>query len=205
MVGWTWRGSGTCGWWCSLGVFHPEFFFATAFFLRQIERLPLQEGTRALDMGTGSGAIAVVLAERGAAVTAVDLNPAAVRCARINAMIHDLEGRMQVLEGDLFEPLGRARFDLIAFNPPFYDRPARDMADRAWAGGAGHQTLRRFLGLAPAHLLPGGRILIGASTEAPYTAWLRHAPGYHVHLIGQQELVGERLFLFSLQPDGTGG
>jgi len=186
------------------GVFHPEFFFATAFFLRQIERLPLPDGARALDMGTGSGAIGVVLAERGAIVTAVDLNPAAVHCARINAMIHDLEGRMHVLDGDLFEPLAGARFDLIAFNPPFYDRPACDMADRAWAGGANHQTLRRFLALAPAHLLPGGRILIGASTEAPYTAWLRHAPGYHVQLVGQQELVGERLFLFSLQPDGTG-
>lgn len=186
-------------------VFHPEFFFATAFFLRQIERLQLPDGARALDMGTGSGAIAVVLAKRGAIVTAVDLNPAAARCAQINAMIHDVEGRMQVLEGDLFEPLAGARFELIAFNPPFYDRPARDMTDRAWAGGTDQQTLRRFLALAPSHLLPGGRILIGASTEAPYTAWLRHAPGYHVRLIGQQELVGERLFLFSLQPYGTGG
>ena len=187
------------------GVFHPEFFFATTFFLRQIERLPLPDEARALDMGTGSGAIAVVLAERGAAVTAVDLNPAAVRCARINAMLHDVEGRMHVLEGDLFEPLAGARFDLIAFNPPFYDRPARDMADRAWAGGTDHQTLRRFLALAPAHLLPGGRILIGASTEAPYTAWIRHAPGYDVQLVGERELVGERLFLFSLKPTVTGG
>lgn len=187
------------------GVFHPQFFFATAFFLHQLERLPLSPGARALDIGTGSGAIALALARRGAIVTAVDLNPASVRCAQINAIIHGLEGRMRVLEGDLFGPLAGARFELIAFNPPFYDRPARDMADRAWAGGDDHGTLRRFLSDAPAHLLPGGRILIGASTEAPYTAWIRHAPGYDVQLVGERELVGERLFLFSLKPTVTGG
>lgn len=187
------------------GVFHPEFFFATAFFLRQIGRVPLPPGARTLDMGTGSGAVAVAMAMRGASVTAVDLNPDAVRCARINAMIHGLEGRIDVLEGNLFEPIAGMRFELIAFNPPFYDRPPRDMADRAWAGGDDHDTLRRFLSDAPAHLLPGGRILVGASTEAPYTAWIRHAPGYDVQLLGEHELVGERLFLFSLTPAGVEG
>jgi release factor glutamine methyltransferase len=151
-------------------------------------------------MGTGSGALAVYLARRGAEVTAIDINPMAVRCARANASLHGLEGRMRVLEGDLFAPIAGQRFDLILFNPPFYERPARGMADRAWTGGVGNETLWRFLRAAPCHLRPGGEVLVAGSTEAPYTRRLRHAVGYRVRLIGRRELVGEQLFLFALRP-----
>jgi methylase of polypeptide subunit release factors len=64
------------------GVFHPEFFLTSDFFLRYLDSWPVASGGSALDMGTGSGAIGVALALRGARVTAIDINSAAVRCAR---------------------------------------------------------------------------------------------------------------------------
>jgi len=65
-------------------------------------------------------------------VTAVDVNPEAVRCARINAHLNHLEGRMCAVEGDLFAPVAGRRFDLILFNPPFFRGAPRDDMDQAW-------------------------------------------------------------------------
>jgi len=186
------------------GVFHPEFFFATRFFVRYLARravTPMMRGTRlrVLDVGTGSGALALFLARRGAEIVAIDINPEAVCAARCNAVLHGVGEWVRVLEGDLFAGLGGEQFDLILFNPPFYERPARDMADRAWTGGPGNVTLRRFLTEAPAHLAPGGELLVCGSTEAPYTTWLARAPGYRVRLVARCERISEQLFLFALR------
>jgi release factor glutamine methyltransferase len=181
------------------GVFHPEFFFASAFFARYLAGRSFSPEAQVLDVGTGSGILAVLMALRGAVVTAVDINPLALRCVRANARLHGVGERVRVLESDLFAALAAECYDLIAFHPPFYDRPVRDMADRAWSGGG--ETVRRFLRDAPAHLHPGGELLITGSTEAPYTASLDHARDYTVRLVAQCELIAERLFLFSLKPD----
>jgi release factor glutamine methyltransferase len=182
------------------GVFHPEFFFATALFLHTLARRPLRPGLCALDMGTGSGALAVALGRRDACVTAIDINPLAVSCARANLLAHGLSKSVSVLEGDLFAPLGDERFDLITFNPPFYPRTPRNMADRAWAAGVDCEVLRRFLDEAPSRLNEEGEVLISGSTEAAYTADLVRAPGWRVRIIGRRELVGELLFIFAMRP-----
>src|SRR5205823_1604642 len=87
---------------------------------------------RALDMGTGSGIGAVFAARAGYRVVGVDLNPEAVRCARINALMNRLEDRLEAREGDLFAPVAGERFDLILFNPPFFRGEPRDALDMAW-------------------------------------------------------------------------
>lgn len=82
-----------------------------------IERLPSQG--RALDMGTGSGAIAVALAHTrpDAHVTALDVSTAALDVARANATSNAVNVRF--LQSDWFAALGEERFDLIASNPPY--------------------------------------------------------------------------------------
>src|SRR5690242_18663532 len=107
-------------------VLNPVVFRSGEFLARAIahqafaappacDRKPL-----ALDMGTGSGICAIFAAQRGYRVTAIDLNPEAVRCARTNVVLNQLQDEVQVLEGDLFAPVTEKRFDLILFNPPFY-------------------------------------------------------------------------------------
>jgi release factor glutamine methyltransferase len=182
------------------GVFHPEFFFATALFIRTLARRPIGGDTRALDMGTGSGALAVALGRRGARVTALDVNPLAVRCARANVTMHGLDDLVTVQESDLFDSVADELYDLITFNPPFYPRAPRDMADRAWAAGEGSLLLWRFLDEARIRLKPGGEVLVGGSTDAPYTASLTRMPGWCVRIVGQREMVGERLFIIAMRP-----
>jgi HemK-related putative methylase len=117
---------------------------------------------RALDLGTGSGVCAIFAARRGYRVTAVDLNPEAVRCAQINVMLNRVDDRIEVLEGDLFEPLQGRRFDLILFNPPFYRGEPKSRFDMAWRSV---DVFERFAGGLDQALAPGGRALVLLSTD----------------------------------------
>ena len=117
---------------------------------------------RALDLGTGSGICAIFAARRGFRVTAVDLNPEAVRCARVNVLLNRLDERVEVLQGDLFEPLGGRRFDLIFFNPPFYRGEPKSLFDMAWRAT---DVFERFAGGLDNALALGGRALILLSTD----------------------------------------
>jgi HemK-related putative methylase len=117
---------------------------------------------QALDMGTGSGVCAVFAARRGYRVTAVDINPEAARCARINVLLNRQENAVEVLQGDLFEPVAGRRFDLILFNPPFYRGEPKSRFDMAWRAT---DVFERFAAGLDGALAPRGRALILLSTD----------------------------------------
>ena len=102
---------------------------------------------RALDVGTGSGAIAVSLAYywRGLSVKAVDISAEALRLARENALRHGVADRVEFIQGDLFSPFEGTgiKFDLIVSNPPYIS-------------GEGMERLQREVRHEPPHALYGG-------------------------------------------------
>ena len=96
-------------------------------------------------MGTGSGVCAVFAARHAHRVVAVDINPGAVRCAALNALLNHVEARIEVRQGDLFAPVARERFDLVLFNPPFFVGAQRTRATRLGARRVRHSDSRRDL------------------------------------------------------------
>lgn len=156
-------------------VLNPVVFRGGELFARTVASSPLADPTsgptgRALDMGTGSGVCAVFLARRGWQVTAVDLNPEAVRCAKANALINRLEERIDVRHGDLFAPVPDERFDLILFNPPFFRGEPKGLFDLAWRAT---DVMERFAAGLPGALTDGGRALILLSTDGDAAGMLR--------------------------------
>jgi release factor glutamine methyltransferase len=130
---------------------------------RALQRERLGPGARVLDVCTGSGALAVTAALGGARATALDVSRRAVVCARLNGRLNGV--RVRALRGDLLEPVAGERFEAIVSNPPYL--PAADDAlpdggpERAWdAGHDGRALLDRVLAAAPAHLAPGGVLLV---------------------------------------------
>ena len=117
-----------------------------------------------LDVCTGSGALAVTAARRGAeAVTAVDVSRRAVLTTRLNARLNGV--RVRAVRSDLFAALGAARFDVIVSNPPYVPAPSDALPTRgparAWdAGRDGRVVIDRLIREAPAHLRPGGVLLM---------------------------------------------
>ncbi|MEM0449031.1 MAG: methyltransferase [Methanomassiliicoccales archaeon] len=123
-----------------------------------LQCVPDVRGKKVLEMGCGTGIIALNCAAAGAEVTAVDINPKAVQCTKSNAELNGLE--LEVVISDLFLDV-EGRFDLIIFNPPYVPDMIRGEIERSWAGGEdGVRVLDRFLRAAPRHLNEGGEMLI---------------------------------------------
>ena len=142
-------------------VFRSGEFLARTLAAKRIVPSRGYEG-QVLDMGTGSGVCAIFAARMGYRVSAVDLNPEAVRCARINVMLNRLEDRVEVLQGDLFAPVAGRRFDLILFNPPFYRGEPKSAFDMAWRAT---DVFERFAAGLDSALAADARALVLLSTD----------------------------------------
>lgn len=138
----------------------------------------------ALDLCTGSGCLAILLAESfpDATVDAVDLSPDALEVAQLNVADYGLSDRVHLYLGDLFAPLGEAKYDLIVSNPPYVNAesvaalPAEYRHEPAMALGSGEDGLdatRAILARAAHHLNPGGLLVveIGHNRAALETAY----------------------------------
>jgi len=139
---------------------------------------------RALDLCTGSGCLAVLLAEAfpDAEIDAVDLSPDALEVARRNLADYGLEDRITLYQGDLFAPLADRTYDLIVSNPPYVNAesvaalPPEYRHEPALALGSGVDGLdatRIILRNAARHLNPGGLLAVEighnrAELEAAY-------------------------------------
>jgi ribosomal protein L3 glutamine methyltransferase len=139
---------------------------------------------RVLDLCTGSGCLAILASRNfpNATIDAVDISKIALEVAAHNVGDYGLDHRLTLHRGDLFKPLGNARYDLIISNPPYVDaegmaglpRECRAEPKLAFDGGAdGLDIVRRILDQAASHLTPQGGLLceIGRGREALEAAY----------------------------------
>jgi release factor glutamine methyltransferase len=128
----------------------------------------LAAGADVLDLCSGSGVLGIVAARAGArSVTAADISQRALVNARVNAALN--RSSLALRRGDLFDAVGRRRFDLIVTNPPYLPGQApagagRRLAIAIDAGPDGRRFLDRICAGAPAHLRPGGSMLLVQSS-----------------------------------------
>jgi HemK-related putative methylase len=181
-------------------VFNPVLLRSGALMARALSRLPIRDAASlsVLDLGTGSGIGAVFAARRGATVVAVDINPEAVRCARINALLNRADERIEVRLGDLFEPVRGEMFDLVLFNPPFYRGVPRDKLDHAWRG---QDVFERFAAELGRVLAPDGSALLTLSTDGDCAELLAElgAAGFRREIVEQIDLINEVVTIYAVE------
>ena len=160
--------------------------------VRTIDLLKDAAAPRIIDVGTGSGAIAVTLAKQlpKARLVATDISPAALAVAKANAERHGVADRIEFVECDLLaDPRTAGPWDVIVSNPPYvredeYPALPRDVREHEpksalVAGPTGAEIVARLAAEAAERLAPGGWLLveIGPSTVAAAEAAIAAQPG----------------------------
>lgn len=126
-------------------VFHPGFFFSTKLLMRCINNLELK-GKTLLELGAGSGLIAMNAEKQGAKATASDINPVAIEYLKKNRQRNGAS--IRVVHSDLFDDIPLEAFDIIAINPPYYKKDPHAPGDYAWyCGKKGEYFERLFTGV----------------------------------------------------------
>lgn len=163
-----------------------------------IESLEVENGERLLEIGCGSGIVAIHCAKSGCRVTAVDINPSAVECTKKNAALNDVA--VDVRLSDLFQNVPE-RFDTVVFNLPYL--PVLDEGElaKAWSGGEGGMgPFPRLLKESRDHLNEDGRLVVVVSSLMDEKKLDSLLYGLDVKTKGEISLFFEKLRVLEIIP-----
>ena len=147
---------------------------------------------KVLEIGCGSGFLSLCLAKSNS-VTAVDINPDAVRAAKGNAKRNSL--RMECFQSDLFSSV-TGKFDVIVFNPPYLPQEPCEEGDASYSGGeSGRDVIGKFVKSCPAHLEEEGEVFVVVSslTGIDEVVELFSQSGLGAEVVARQKIPWEEL------------
>jgi release factor glutamine methyltransferase len=182
-------------------VFHPRFFISSERFAAFIDGLDLK-GKRVIDVGTGTGILALAAARAGAeSVVAADINPNAARNAAENARANGLGERVAGVCSNLLAALApRPLFDVILSSPPKHAGEPRNLADRGWKAGPAYRDVSALFDQARKRLKPGGRLYVMVSSDSDLDLFGRliDKAGFRARLAHEYSIVIESLIIYEL-------
>ncbi|OUJ19385.1 Methylase of polypeptide chain release factors HemK [Methanonatronarchaeum thermophilum] len=156
----------------------------------------------ALDMGTGTGIIAYHLSKKTNKVTAIDINPHAIKSAQKN--LKNIKN-IEIKQSDLFSQIKQTKYDLITFNPPYIpiEKPElkNSEIEKAWNGGkTGRKTINKFITQSKNHLTKNGSILLLTSsiTNPKKIKNKAKKQGFKTKTINKKEIFFETLEIIQL-------
>ena len=182
-------------------VFHPKVFVTSGFFAHFLQSLDLA-GKSVVEVGTGSGVLSLSAAKAGASsVLALDINPAAVKAAQLNAERNGLQ-QVRAMESNLFSAVpASSQFDVIISSPPSFSGEPRDAADRAWHAGPGYRDIVPLFTQAAPRLKPDGRmyLLLSSDTNLALFDSLIATAGFTSRRIATRSIWVEAFYLYELR------
>lgn len=183
------------------GVFHPAYFFSSAFFLEFVSGLDLKSRTF-LDVGCGSGIIALGAYRNGARVTALDVSLEAVKNTKENFKLNfiNIEDEFKVIHSDLFESLTEQQFDVIAINPPYFFKAAGSEMEYAWNCGEEGEYFTHLFGDLDkfCHAETGVFMILAQNCEIERIQSIASRRGITFDLVEQRKIKWEENYIFKL-------
>jgi release factor glutamine methyltransferase len=182
-------------------VFHPRFFVSSERFAAFIDGLDLR-GKRVVDVGTGTGILALAAARAGAdSVVAADINPNASLNAEENARANGFGGRVAGLCSNLLAALApRPLFDVILSSPPKHAGEPRDLTDRGWHAGPAFRDVAALFDQARERLKPGGRlyVMVSSDSDLDLLGKLIDKAGFRAKLAHEYSIFIESFIIYEL-------
>jgi len=182
-------------------VFHPRYFISSECFAKFIDNLDLS-GKRVVDIGTGSGILALAAARAGAEnVIATDINPHAALTAAENARTNGVGDRVIAVCADLLSALApRPLFDVILSSPPKHAGEPRDLADRGWHAGPNYRDIAALFDQSRERLKPGGRlyVMVSSHSDLRLLSRLVDRAGFCARPVHKQSIFIDSLVIYEL-------
>jgi len=182
-------------------VFHPRFFVSSERFASFIDGLDLR-GKRVIDVGTGTGILALAAARAGAEnVVAADINPNASLNASENARSNGLGDRVVGVCSNLLAALApRPLFDVILSSPPKHAGEPRDLTDRGWHAGPAYRDVAALFDQARERLKPGGKLYVMVSSDSDLDLFgkLIDKAGFRAKLAHEYSIFIESFIIYEL-------
>lgn len=179
-------------------VFHPGFFTSTQLLLQYVNGFPLQ-GKSLLELGAGSGLIAIRAAKQGAVVTATDINPVAIKYLHSNSVQNNVH--LEIIRSDLFVTISKNSFDIIAINPPYYKKQPVTLQDFAWFCGENGQYFSGLFNQLADYIHDKTEIIMvlcdGCDIEMIETAAAGN--GFELRLVLTKQNMLEKNFIYKIE------
>lgn len=142
-------------------IVYPNVYYPSDETANLVENWRIEPGDTVLDIGTGSGVIAILAATQGAAhVRATDHCPDSIRSASANVARHKLEDVIMVKQSDMFADVPKdEHYDVIVANLPFTDQVATDIVEKT-TYDEGFVNLKKYYEGIDNHLKPNGRAYV---------------------------------------------
>ncbi|PKL66309.1 MAG: methyltransferase [Methanobacteriales archaeon HGW-Methanobacteriales-1] len=167
------------------------------------KNLDIQRKDEVLEIGTGTGLIAVYTAQRTKNVVATDINEHAIKCALKNT-ISNKTFNLELRQGDLFEPVQGEKFNLILFNTPYLptseDEKLDDELNAAFDGGEdGRETIDKFIDEVTDYLKESGRVQLVQSSLSDNEKTLQRleAQGFEAEITAREKCFFEEIVVIT--------
>lgn len=179
-------------------VFHPGFFFSTKLLLKYTDQYLLKEKTF-LELGAGSGLIAISASKKGANVTATDINPIAVKFLKKNAESNNVH--MNIIHSDLFQNITLQLFDFIAINPPYYKKQPGTYRDYSWYCGENGEYFHSLFGSLAFYMHSDSIVLmiLCEGCDIGMIKTIANKNKFHLDIVYSKQNLFEKDFIFQIK------
>jgi release factor glutamine methyltransferase len=179
-------------------VFHPGFFFSTQLLLHYISTINVNKKFF-LELGCGSGLIAIAAAKKGAIVTATDINIIAVEALKKNSAQNNVA--IKIITSDLFSAIPKQQFDIIAINPPYYKKQPVTAKDHAWLCGENGEYFSALFASLANHMHAESEVLMilfdGCDMEMIHSLAAKN--NFVLNCVHRKKNILEENFIFKIE------
>lgn len=147
--------------------------------------LIVKENDMVLDFGTGTGIQAIHAASVGKQVYALDINPQAIKCAKINAILNNVSN-ITFWEDNIFEQIKNVKFDLIIWTPPTWLGKAEKLSEKSWLCGEEGEYIKEFCKKIHMYLNERGKIQFICNYSNDFIIREFEKNGFHIILFRKQ-------------------
>lgn len=184
------------------GVFHPGIYFSTGCLYNFIKSNELRNRSF-LELGCGAGLISMLAFRMGANVTAVDVDPLAVKNTSSNfATNFNTATGYTIIQSDLFLNLSEKKFDIITINPPYFFKKVEANSQYAWyCGENGEYFEKLFTGL-PHHIYPESSIwmILADNCDRDRISAIAAAHGFVMNVVSEKKIKWEMNYIYEILP-----